>query len=116
MGRTWGRFRSENPEALAFDGANIWVSEYFSSRVTKLRASDGTNLGTFPVGPWPWGIAFDGANIWVVSADHLGTVRKLRASDGANLGTISVGGVPHEIAFDGANIWVANQSGTVSKR
>jgi DNA-binding beta-propeller fold protein YncE len=33
--------------------------------VTKLRASDGTVLGTFAVGSNPVGVAFDGANIWV---------------------------------------------------
>jgi DNA-binding beta-propeller fold protein YncE len=35
--------------------------------VTKLRASDGANLGTFPVGAVPTGVAFDGANIWVAN-------------------------------------------------
>jgi hypothetical protein len=35
-------------------------------RVTKLPASDGSNLGTFAVqGLWPLFITFDGANIWV---------------------------------------------------
>jgi DNA-binding beta-propeller fold protein YncE len=36
--------------------------------VTKLRASDGANLGTFPVGTEPYGVAFDGANIWVANS------------------------------------------------
>jgi hypothetical protein len=35
--------------------------------VTKLRASDGGNLGTFPTGSFPAGVAFDGANIWVAN-------------------------------------------------
>ena len=35
--------------------------------VTKLRASDGANLGTFPVGSGPYGVAFDGANVWVTN-------------------------------------------------
>jgi len=35
--------------------------------VTKLRASDGTVLGTFSVGSQPIGVAFDGANIWVAN-------------------------------------------------
>jgi hypothetical protein len=34
-------------------------------RVTKLRASDGKNLGTFPVSGQPGDAAFDGANVWV---------------------------------------------------
>jgi DNA-binding beta-propeller fold protein YncE len=48
--------------------------------VTKLRASDGVVLGTFPVGNAPAGIAFDGANIWVANLSN--SVTKLRASEG----------------------------------
>jgi DNA-binding beta-propeller fold protein YncE len=55
------------PEGIAFDGANIWVTNWTSNNVTKLRASDGAILGTFAVGSSPTGIAFDGANIWVVN-------------------------------------------------
>ena len=61
---------------MAFDGANIWVTNVGSNNVTKLRASDGTNLGTFPVGGNPPGVAFDGANIWVTNSNS-GTVTKL---------------------------------------
>ncbi|MFZ1133786.1 MAG: hypothetical protein WAN69_02490 [Candidatus Korobacteraceae bacterium] len=71
---------------IAFDGANIWVaseSDIGSGIVTKLRASDGANLGTFPAPGDPIGIAFDGANIWVTNTSY-GSVTKLRASDGAN--------------------------------
>jgi DNA-binding beta-propeller fold protein YncE len=58
------------PEAVAFDGANIWVANSGSNSVTKLRANDGGNLGTFPVGTGPENMAFDGANIWVT---HVGS-------------------------------------------
>jgi DNA-binding beta-propeller fold protein YncE len=44
--------------------------------VTKLRARDGTILGTFGVGSGPRGVAFDGANIWVANHDS-NTVSKL---------------------------------------
>jgi DNA-binding beta-propeller fold protein YncE len=43
------------------------VVNYFDGTVTKLRASDGTNLGTFTVGTSPAGVVFDGANIWVTN-------------------------------------------------
>ena len=103
------------PFGVAFDGANIWVANFGSGNVTKLRASDGANLGAFGVGSAPFGVAFDGANIWVANFGS-GTVTKLRASDGANLGTFAVGSFPLGVAFDGANIWVANNgSDTVSK-
>lgn len=104
-----------SPREVAFDGSSIWVSNSASNNVTKLRVSDGTNLGTFAVGTGPRGVAFDGANIWVANTGS-NNVTKLRASDGANLGDFNVGSAPRGVAFDGVNIWVANGgSNDVSK-
>ena len=90
-----------------------------SNTVSKLRASDGQVLGTYPVGIGPIGIAFDGANIWVANYSS-NNVTKLRASDGVGLGAYAVGTGPLGIAFDGAKIWVTNYGGgyanTVSRR
>jgi DNA-binding beta-propeller fold protein YncE len=58
------------PAGLAFDGANIWVTDAISEgEVIKLRASDGAVLGSFLVGQVPRGIAFDGTKIWVANAN-----------------------------------------------
>lgn len=38
------------PKGLAFDGANIWVTSLMTDNLTKLRAADGANLGSFPAG------------------------------------------------------------------
>ena len=47
-------FRVRNfPIGLAFDGQNIWVALSEANAVTKMRASDGKRLGTFPVGSYP---------------------------------------------------------------
>ena len=35
-----------NPFKVAFDGTNVWVANYSSNKVTKLRASDGAVQGT----------------------------------------------------------------------
>jgi hypothetical protein len=103
------------PFGVAYDGANVWVTNQGSDTVTKLRASDGADLGIFTTGANPFGVAFDGANIWVANQAS-NTVTKLRASDGANLGNFSVGNAPVNVASDGANIWVTNQgSNTVTK-
>jgi hypothetical protein len=64
------------PFGVAFDGANIWVTNAGTNFVTKLRASDGANLGNFSVGNAPFGVAFDGANIWVANQGS-NTVSKL---------------------------------------
>ncbi len=52
---------------MVFDGANIWVTNFSSNTVTKLRASDGALVGTFGVGKFPAGAAFDGVNVWVAN-------------------------------------------------
>ncbi len=55
----WPSFNvGDEPRGVAFDGANIWVTNYFDDTVTKLRASDGDLQGTFNVGmtalaAWP---------------------------------------------------------------
>jgi DNA-binding beta-propeller fold protein YncE len=65
---------------VAFDGSNIWVANERGNNVTKLRASEGTILGTFTVqslnGQGADGAAFDGANIWVANY-RSGSVSKL---------------------------------------
>jgi hypothetical protein len=57
-----------HPLGMAFDGANVWVANYFGNTVTKLRAADGVSLGTFAAGPGPRAVAFDGMNVWVANA------------------------------------------------
>ena len=59
--------------------------------VSKLLASNGSLVGTNPVGTAPRGVAFDGTNIWVVNSGS-NNVTKLKASDGSFIKAISVGG------------------------
>src|SRR5712692_4093497 len=104
------------PNAIAFDGANMWVANFNSDNVTELRASDGALLGTFSVGSQPNAVAFDGANIWVANQNTNNVVRIGHTKLGpAVLGSFTVGQAPQGIAFDGANIWVASSDGSVTK-
>jgi outer membrane lipoprotein-sorting protein len=104
-----------DPRGIAFDGANMWIADNGANSVTKLRASDGTILGTFVVGDHPIGVAFDGSSIWVTGGSS-NTLTKLRASDGTNLGAFPVGSGPFALAFDGTNIWSVNANdNTVTK-
>jgi hypothetical protein len=64
------------PNGIAYDGANIWVTDFNSTTVTKLLASTGASAGTFTVGGEPAAVAFDGAHIWVSSFQGT-TVSKL---------------------------------------
>ena len=69
-----------SPESGLRDGANIWVANFGSNNVIRLRASDGAVLGIFGVGTGPIGIAFDGANIRAAGS---GQLRGQRARRGA---------------------------------
>jgi len=45
----------------------MWMAHINSGSVTKLRASDGSVVGTYPAGPDRNRVAFDGASIWVTN-------------------------------------------------
>ena len=101
---------------ILFDGTNIWVTGG-SNSVTKLLASTGAIVGTYPAGPNPAGITFDGTNIWVTNNEGFsvsGPVTELLASTGATVGTYHMAGSygvplgPFGITFDGTNIWVTD--------
>jgi hypothetical protein len=91
----------QQPAGAAFDGANMWIANYQSGNVTKLRAADGAALGTFRAGGTPSWMTFDGAHMWVNNGSSL---IKLRASDGQQLGAFNVGPSPQQMAFDGVSI------------
>lgn len=51
--------------SMCFDGANMWIGTFFGG-VTKVRAIDGANLGTF-AGASVGALAFDGASVWMTN-------------------------------------------------
>jgi len=105
------------PQAMAFDGANIWVTSGNSTSVTKLRASDGANLGSFDVGSITVGATFDGTYVWLADWGYAAnTVTKVRPDDGSVQGVYSIGNYgPYAVIFDGENIWVSTLESTVVK-
>jgi len=68
-----------SPFGLASEGSYIWVANSTTANATKLRASDGASVRTFPVGNFPTSVAFDGANVWVTN-ETSNTVSKLKVS------------------------------------
>ena len=68
------------PFHACFDGENIWVANLDSDNVTKIHASTGAVVGTFPQASLPGAVCSDGLSIWVanLTAD---TVTKLRGHD-----------------------------------
>jgi streptogramin lyase len=68
---------------IAFDGANIWVTNDGSGAVAKLLASTGATVGTYPAGITPYSVVLEGTNIWVTTQlDN--SVAKLLTSTGAS--------------------------------
>jgi hypothetical protein len=108
-GKVLGTFPLSGASGLTFDGTYLWVACWGKvnspGTVAKMK-TDGTIVGSYPVGVEPWGVAYDGASIWVANM-AAGTVTKLRASNGATLGTFSLYNSPRYIVFDGTNIWVS---------
>ena len=84
--------RGSHPFGIVFDpaGANGYVSENGSGRITKVAASTRTVVGSLAVGPSPMGMAIsgDGATLYVtrfISPDTAGNVYRV------NLGTFTAG-------------------------
>jgi DNA-binding beta-propeller fold protein YncE len=104
-----------SPLDMAFDGKNIWVTDYTSSDVT-IVGENGSFIKTIPL-PLadPEGIAFDGQSIWVANnGNSTDTVSKFDAASMTLVASYPTASAPDGVAFDGTNIWVTNSySGTV---
>src|SRR5438034_7665941 len=96
------------PQAMAFDGTNIWVTSGFSQYITKLRASDGTLMGTFPVGTGTVGATFDGTYVWLANWGYAANSLTRVRLEGSVEGVYPIGTYgPYGLIFDGTNIWVS---------
>ncbi len=102
------------PFALAFDGTNVWVTNYASNTLTKIPAGGtiGTSVALAASCSGPIGIASDSnvqPNIWVACNSSNSVEVLLNGSTQTPVpGTFTGVGI---LAYDGANIWVAG-SGT----
>ena len=95
------------PGEIAFDGTNIWATDFFYSTLVKFRASDGVILGRYSGVYEPLRIASNGPSVWV--ATELGDLYKVRTSDGVVEQLIDLGTSPlGQVLFDGNYIWVAS--------
>jgi YVTN family beta-propeller protein len=94
------------PEAIAFDGTNIWVTN-INGVLSKIVPATGVVTTPVTGRGFLTGIAFDGTNLWVGDATNSAVLQISTA--GTVLHTVSVPG-PGAIAFDGTKIWVASVS------
>lgn len=93
------------PEAIAYDGTNIWTANRGDNSVTKITPTGvmTTYTGT---GSQPWAIAFDGTNMWTANNGD-DSVTKVTPT-GIMTTYSGTGSAPRGIAFDGTNMWTAN--------
>jgi len=98
------------PIELAYDGANIWVTDYVLSKVTIVNASG--NIKRIPIpSANPEGIIFDGKYIWVANNGvGANSVSKFDVISQSLVATYPVGLDPDGLAFDGTFIWVTNSN------
>ena len=109
----------DRPDAIAFDGVNIWVINRGDDdvsdddAVTKITASTRKVQADFSVGTAPSAVAYDGENIWVANFGS-NDLTKYKI-DGTKKRTLTSGGQqPVALAFDGEYMWVVNEgNGTV---
>jgi DNA-binding beta-propeller fold protein YncE len=106
------------PVELAFDGQNVWVTDYLSSDVMAIDAA-GQLVGTIklPANANPEGILYDGKYIWTANnGTGVNNVSKIDPSSMTLLATYPVNLSPDGVAFDGTYIWVTNSySNNVTK-
>lgn len=98
------------PIEMAYDGKNVWVTDYLSSNVMAIDAN-GQVVGTVQLPPnaKPEGIMFDGRYIWVANnGEGANNVSKIDAIRMTLVASYAVGLNPDGVAFDGTNVWVTN--------
>src|SRR5262249_4398767 len=106
-----------NPELVRSDGADLWVANYTSGTVSRVRASDGKFLETWTGAGNATGVLVAMGRVLVTGATPPGRLYSIDPSQTAGAVTTvasNVGVNTQGIAFDGARVWTANNGGSVS--
>lgn len=104
----------DSPKAVASDGTDLWVANYSSGTVSRIRASDGAKLGADWTGAVHASAVLVAMGHVFVTGDFFGSPGKLYGIDPAQPpGTVTtlssnLGESPVAMAFDGQRIWTAN--------
>jgi streptogramin lyase len=103
------------PNAVMYDGTNLWVTLMQGNAVAKVQRAPLKVLSTTPVGKEPGGLALDGAYLWVSNrTDH--TVTKIERATGLAVATYPTGTRPMGMVVAFGSLWVVNnQDDTVSR-
>jgi hypothetical protein len=113
-----GRTTVGNHPALAeSDGVDIWVANFNSGDVKRVRASDGRVLETWTGAAFAAGVLIARGRVYITGDAAPGVLYDLNPATGpGGVSTLSntLGNLPFSLTTDGACIWTANQGGSVS--
>ena len=106
------------PTLLKSDGTDVWVSNSGESDVTRIRARDGANLGTWSGATGAVGVLIAMGKVFIAGQTTPGKLYEIDPSSSSAVPVSTVAGTlgnsPAGIAFDGNKIWTANVAGSVS--
>ena len=105
------------PNYLQSDGQDVWVSNFSSSTISRVRVSDGKLLETWTGAYGGQGVLVAMWRVFAAGYTNPGSLFRIDPSQPAGAVTTvasTLGGLPFGVAFDGARIWTANSTGSVS--
>jgi hypothetical protein len=106
------------PNSLKSDGLDVWVANFSSGTVSRVRASDGRLLGTWTGATGAWGVLVAMGRVFVTGNMSPGSLYMIDPTLPPGAVTVvsnSLGNNPTGLTFDGSSIWTANAGGSVSK-
>lgn len=105
----------DHPLSVESDGADLWVANSNSGTVSRVRASDGSLIGTWTGADTPFGVLCAMGKIFVTGgANNLYRIDPTLPASPVSIVALNLGSGPQGIAFDGQRIWTANNGGSVS--
>jgi hypothetical protein len=99
------------PQQVAFDGTDLWVTNYSSDSVTRIRPGDGKVLETWTGAESPVGIVAAMGRIFIAGDTEPGSLYMIDPAQAAGAVTTVTSGLGNEtsgVAFDGSRIWTSN--------
>jgi hypothetical protein len=106
------------PQGVRSDGTDLWVADVRSGDVKRVRASDGSVLGTWTGATLAVAPLVANGRVYVIGGSSPGYLYQIDPSQPPGAVTTlssTLGGNPIDITTDGQFIWTANQDGSISR-
>jgi hypothetical protein len=102
----------DTPQLAASDGTDIWVANWSSDTVSRVRASDGSLIGTWTGANDARGVLVAAGRVFVTGSTwpegKLYQIDPTQPPGAVTTLTSVLGAGAHGIAYDGSRIWTAN--------